>query len=236
MKKFISIAILALITISLVSAAETAPVEPKVTSASEKRVYDDWTILQIVFFPKAPSASWNSNVYGIKTGWPISCGIGRVFGLEASWLYSGTSIIKGLQACWICCKANALDGIQASLIACINVDGMFNGLQASLYCQTDDLNGAQGGLVSIAGDVNGLQAGLAFCLADEVNGFQASAVSIARGKLNGIQCNLYGQVADSSGIQFGVVNVSGGKGIQFGAINIMKDAWIPVFPILNFAF
>ena len=222
---------------AIVSAfAAVLSAEAAESAVPTQRDYDDWTLFQIVFLPKMPSASWNSNVYGIKSGWPITCGIGRVFGLEAAWLYSGTSTIEGIQACWVCCKANALDGIQASFIAAINIDGLFNGLQASLYSQSDDINGAQGGLVSIARDVNGLQAGLACCVSRDVSGFQASAVSIALGTVRGIQCNLYGQAHDCRGVQLGIVNISGGKGLQFGAINIMKDAWLPVFPILNFAF
>ena len=51
-----------------------------------------------------------------------------------------------------------------------------------------------------------------------------------------MQCNLYGQVADSNGVQLGIVNVSHGKGLQFGLINYVKDGFLPVFPILNFAF
>ena len=37
-------------------------------------------------------------------------------------------------------------------------------------------------------------------------------------------------------LQLGLFNMTDGKGMQFGFINYSKDAWIPVFPILNFNF
>ena len=103
MKKFLLTAA-ALCGVALISGAAEkaaaaattpAPVEPKVTApaqceAEQLRPLSQWTPFQIVFFPNVPNATWNSNVFGIKTGQPASGGIGRVFGLEASWVYSGT--------------------------------------------------------------------------------------------------------------------------------------------------
>ena len=41
---------------------------------------------------------------------------------------------------------------------------------------------------------------------------------------------------EGGALQLGLLNMTNGKGVQFGAINYNKDAWIPVFPILNFSF
>jgi hypothetical protein len=124
--------------------------------------------------------------------------------------------------------------LQSSFVICINRE-LMRGLQATLvYSHAGDLMGIQGSLVSLADDVYGLQAGLAFARAKDVNGFQASGVCVNSGKLAGVQCNLYGQVGDSRGVQLGIVNVSHGKGVQFGLINYIKDGFLPVFPIFNF--
>ncbi|MDD3153584.1 MAG: hypothetical protein PHS41_01860 [Victivallaceae bacterium] len=197
---------------------------------------ESWTPIQICFFPGVPEAMWTSNVYGFKSGWPVTCGHGRVWGLEGSWFYSGTDNVRGIQVSWIVCKALEFDGIQSSWITCLNLGKQFNGLQASAgYVQSGDLNGAQCGTVNLAGNVQGLQAGLAFCLSKDVTGFQASPVAINRGTLRGVQCNFYGQVEDATGLQIGVVNVSRGGGFQFGLINVMKDGFLPFFPLFNFS-
>lgn len=204
--------------------AETAPAETK------------WKPFELGILPGIPGSMWRSNVYGIKTGWPVVCGYGKIYGIEGSWIYSGTRNVKGIQASWICCQSDEFDGIQASFVTCLNLGKQFNGLQATCgYVQSGDLNGAQGGAVSIAKNVKGLQAGLLLCVSKDVDGFQAAGVNINLGKLRGVQCSIYGQVADSSGLQLGAINVSGGKGFQFGAINIMKHGFLKVFPIFNFA-
>ena len=243
MKKFL---LCSAVVFAFLCGANAAPAKAAPAKADKKAVVqkeadtrksiDKWTFFQIAFLPNVPSAQMNSNVYGIKSGWPVTCGFGRIWGLEASWLYSGTEYAKGIQASWVCCYDQECDGIQAAFVVCINRK-LMRGLQATLvYTHAGDMMGAQGGLISLADDVYGVQGGLAFARAKDVKGFQASAVCVNSGKLSGIQCNLYGQVADSNGIQFGIVNVSHGKGIQFGLINYIKDAWLPVFPILNFAF
>ena len=227
MKKIFSILAVVLAGAVIVSAAgNNADDTPK--------PIEQWTFFQIAFLPYVPSAAMNSNVCGIKSGWPITCGVGRIWGLEASWLYSGTELAKGIQASWICCYDKTCDGIQSSFVVCINRE-LMRGLQATLvYSQAGELMGIQGSLVSLADDVYGLQAGLAFARAKDVNGFQASGVCVNSGKLAGVQCNLYGQVGDSRGVQLGIVNVSHGKGVQFGLVNYIKDGFLPVFPIFNF--
>ena len=247
MKKLILSAIIVLAgTFSVSAAAKAAPAKAapeaakaapaQAASCEQLRPLDQWTFFQVAFLPYVPNAQMNSNVYGIKSGWPVTCGYGRVFGLEASWIYSGTNHIKGIQASWICNNNESCDGIQASFVVSIN-RRLMRGLQATMvYTHAGDLMGIQGGLVSLADDVYGVQGGLAYAQAKNVTGFQAAGVCVNTGKLTGIQCNLYGQVADSTGVQFGLINVSHGKGVQFGLINYIKDAWLPFFPIVNFAF
>ena len=238
MKKFCFCLILLAAAVVSLSAAEkkAAPkAEPKISKSTERAI-DKWTFFQIVFLPGVPSAAQNSNVYGIKSGWPITCGYGRLYGLEASWFYSGTEDVKGIQASWLCCYNQTCDGIQSSFVVSINRK-LMRGLQATmLYTHAGDMMGVQGGGITLADNVYGLQAGLLYAQAKDVKGFQASAVCVNTGKLSGVQCNLYGQVADSNGVQLGIVNVSHGKGLQFGLINYVKDGFLPVFPILNFAF
>ena len=198
---------------------------------------DRWTIFQLVFLPNVPNSTWNTNVYGLKTGWPASGGIGTVSGLEVSWAYSGTDTINGAQASWVAVKSKDLNGLQATFITTLN-SGTLNGLQATgAYAKAGDVQGAQGALISQAGEFTGLQAGLALALSKGFTGFQASAVSIADGPFTGIQCGIVNKAGDEGGsLQLGAFNMSSGKGIQFGAINCNKNAWIPVFPILNFSF
>ena len=236
-------AVCASVTLSAAATAEpsapTAPAQPQTTAATtqcQMRPLSEWTPFQIVFFPGVPSATENSNVFGIKTGQPASGGIGRVFGLEASWVFSGTAHIKGIQACWVHCQNDTFDGIQSSFVSCLNFKE-FRGLQATLvYCQAGDFMGAQGSLVSIAGNWTGLQSALAVSVTGDGTGFQAAGVNVVNGKFTGVQCGIYSQVEESNGLQLGLVNVSKKKGFQFGAINYIADAWIPVLPIFNFSF
>ncbi len=198
---------------------------------------DNWTIFNLCFLQNVPAATGNSNVFGIKTGWPASGGIGRCFGLEASWLLAGTDCVNGVQACWIVVKNREMCGLQASLVTAINKEH-FLGVQATgPYAYAGDFHGGQFALVSQAKNYKGIQGGLALALAENVRGFQAGAVSIATGRFDGVQCGIYNQIGDeSSALQLGLINFAGGKGMQFGLLNFNPDAWIPVFPIVNFSF
>ena len=70
-----------------VFAAEAASVpEPKVQAKAfgnyndpdTPQPLDKWTFLQIVFLPNVPNSTWNSNVYGLKTGWTVASGYNLV--------------------------------------------------------------------------------------------------------------------------------------------------------------
>ncbi|WP_294477958.1 hypothetical protein [uncultured Victivallis sp.] len=229
-----------------VFAAEAASVpEPKVQAKAfgnyndpdTPQPLDKWTFLQIVFLPNVPNSTWNSNVYGLKTGWVASGGVGRVFGLEVSWVYSGTDTINGGQASWVAVKSRDLNGLQAAFVTALNT-GSLNGLQATgPYALAGDVQGAQFAFISQAKNFIGIQGGLALALSKGFTGFQAGAVSIADGPFTGVQCGFVNKAGEDGGaLQLGLLNMTNGKGVQFGAINYNKDAWIPVFPILNFSF
>lgn len=244
MKKYLLSALMLGCTVGMFSAAAAPVPEPRVQA---KELYyndpdvpqplDKWTIFQLVFLPNVPNSTWNSNVFGLKTGWVASGGIGSVYGLEVSWVYSGTDTINGAQASWVIVKSKDLNGVQAAFVTTLNT-GFLNGLQATgPYALAGDVQGAQFALISQAGNFTGIQGGLALALSKGFTGFQAGAVSIADGPFTGIQCGFVNMAGEKGGsLQLGLFNMTDGKGMQFGFINYNKDAWIPVFPILNFNF
>ena len=201
----------------------------------EKLNRGDWTIFQIGFWLDFPSSTANSNVYGIKTGQPMSSGIGRVHGTEISWFTSATDNIKGLQVCWCTCFSEYLQGVQASLgfnltkkelegfqAGPVNISGNFYGFQAGAVNLGENISGFQAApLLNCAGTIDGVQMGLVN-LAKTFNGFQASAVNLAE--------------ENSNGFQLGFFNMSKGKGVQIGILNYTKGALIPWFPLFNLKF
>lgn len=195
-----------------------------------------WTPFQVGFLPYFPSAQMTSNVYGIKSGWPMVCGVGRVFGLEASWLYSGTEEMHGIQASWVACADRRMDGIQASFAVCVNEEQL-NGLQATLgFAMAGDFYGLQASSLNLSGDAVGFQAAAVANVTGDITGFQASVISNVSKKLTGFQTSLVNVVKESCGWQFGLINVSKKGGFQTGLINYIEDAFLPFFPVLNFSF
>ncbi len=194
---------------------------------------EKWTPFQAAFFPNFPSYSYNSNVNGIKSGWPMCSGIGKVKGLEISWFYSGTDHINGAQLSWISCankdlygaqgcfifnySESSLIGVQASFV---NVSGDVKGLQASAFNYSGNMHGFQPGLIgNISEDLNGCQMGI-FNVANKTKGFQAGAVNAAD---------------ELNGMQLGVVNTAKNRGVQFGLVNYIEGGVLPVFPLFNFS-
>lgn len=186
--------------------------------APEFKPYNEWTIFQLGFFPGVPSGTGNSNVYGFKLGAPMVDGYGRVDGLEASVLYSGTDYIKGVQATGAGPSiAKVVEGIQTSWTG-PTIANKVCGLQASCTLNiTEDMIGFEPGLVNIAKNVRGFQAS-AVNIAEKVVGFQMSAVNLTK---------------ELTGLQFGAFNYSKKNGVQIGAINIIEDGWIPFTLLFN---
>ena len=87
---------------------------------------------------------------------------------------------------------------------------------------------------------------------DTFGGFQFSLYNtVNRGDLFGIQLGLWNEAYSFRGLQCGLVNVTGDAqgfqvglinraetlyGFQVGLINVIRDAEIPVFPVLNIGF
>lgn len=214
-------------------APNAAPAQTAIQTSSAD---EQWTPFQIGFFPRFPSYTHNSAVYGIKSGWPICSGIGSVNGLEASWLYSGTEHIKGFQASWLVNDSKNLIGLQATWIVNLN-NGTLEGVQAS--CITNvagDLTGLQAGGFNYAKSINGFQPGvLGNVVAGEFNGFQTGLFSSC-GNLNGFQFSGVNVAKETNGCQIGFVNVAKKKGFQLGLVNVIQDGWIPFMPFINFSF
>ena len=107
---------------------------------------DQWSAFQIAFGPNFPSNTRNSNVYGLKFGFPVSTGIGRVWGAEVSLFYSGTQHIHGFQSAIFANVAKFIDGVQLGLVnvASVTIDG----IQIGLVNYSDE-NGIQIGLVNV---------------------------------------------------------------------------------------
>ncbi len=185
--------------------------------------HNKWTLFQIGFSPEWPSFTRMSNVYGVKLGAPMCDGYGRVYGVEPSILYSGTRYIGGIQASfWGTCLAREVYGIQSSTFGpCIT--GSIYGLQAvGSLGMAEEVYGAQIAPVTMCGtELTGIQFGVVNMTSKKLTGFQGGAVNLAE---------------ELDGVQLGVFNFSEKDGLQFGALNIIKNGWLPFFPVVNFNF
>lgn len=114
--------------------------------AEDLKPLDEWTPVQIGFFPGFPQLTENSNVNGLKLGLPMSSGRGRVFGLEASIFSSTTKHMKGFQTSVFANVCDYLDGVQAGLVNIVNIT--CDGVQFGLVNYSEE-TGVQFGLVNI---------------------------------------------------------------------------------------
>lgn len=212
--------------------AAAQPPAKAVPAQPQAQPLDKWTPFQICFWFDIPASSKTSNVFGIKTGQTISSGIGRVYGLEASWFCAATDNVEGAQGSWFVCINKKLEGVQASLAFCRSKEEL-TGLQASLINIGGAINGFQPGGVNIdSGDVNGIQMAAITNVSKDLVGAQFGIVNYSK-KLTGFQASALNMADGGDGFQLGAINISNTRGIQFGAINYIKDGWIPFLPILN---
>lgn len=101
----------------------------------------------------------------------------------------------------------------------------FEGLQASLF--RNDVKDTFGGIQ--AGVYNSINRGDLFCLQF---GFVNEAQSC-----RGLQVGAINVTGDGYGFQVGIVNrAETFYGVQFGVINVIRDAEVPVLPVLNIGF
>lgn len=214
-----------------------AKTAPQAVNSNQQSPLDQWTFFQLGFWFNQPSATANSNVYGIKTGWPISSGYGSVNGLEASWVVAGTDHVQGLQACWVYTGNKEMQGVQASLACNVNKE-RFRGLQAGLVNVAGNIQGFQPGAVNVSNNVMGVQAAALTNVSNgEVVGAQLGLLNFTH-TLNGFQASAFNHSqGKSDGFQLGFVNISNTSGgFQFGIANYIRDAWIPFLPFFNFSF
>lgn len=215
MKKFLITLTLLAVCVTSIQAQSDKDAPPE----QAPRPLDEWTFLQLGFFPNTPGYTKKSNVYGIKLGLPMCSGWGRVYGVEASGLYSGTNYVDGIQASWFgACIGREIFGVQATTFGpCIS--RVSYGVQASgPFCYASEhLSGIQASLVNISGEHYGIQAGVVN-ISKPFTGFQTGAVNI---------------VEKIDGLQFGAFNYSKGKAVQMGFINIIEDGWLPFTLIFN---
>ncbi len=229
MKKFGACCLALFLALGAVQADGPAP-QP----SPAQKPFSEWTPIQFAFTMDFPSSTYNSNVYGLKTGWPISGGIGRVCGLEISWFVAATDYVRGLQAALFYSQCNQLQGVQAAIGSSIAKAG-FLGLQSTLgYNYSDHFVGVQAGLVNTAANYGGIQAAGTVNVAANVGGIQAApCVNIAE-QVGGIQAGAYNQAQSVGGLQFGIVNLAKSKSFQIGLVNIIQDGWLPFCLLVNF--
>lgn len=225
---------------TLAAYADVIVVEEAAPKKAKKEMLpvEDNKPFEICILPGLPESQENSNVFGFKLGAPVSYGIGRVYGLEASVLMSGTDIINGGQASIIFCKNRILWGACATYGVVINTEGFEGIVAAPCFGYAGDFHGVMASSVNVSGSGMGLQAG-AICnvTRGDFVGFQAAVIANVVKNFEGLQCGLYNQVDELSGVQLGLINRAKKTGVQFGLLNFIKDgSFLPVFPIVNFSF
>ena len=126
MKKFLAIAVVAVLSVFSTSAEE-------------------WDIFALSFTENAPADSALTDIYGIKVGAPISGGPAPVYGVEASVLWAGTLDVKGVKCSLIGTDGSSGAGLQ---LAIVNFIHRWSGLQLGIFNYATDKS-FQIGLVNI---------------------------------------------------------------------------------------
>ncbi len=220
------------------SAEGSMAMENKDNASMSMDARDDesWTFFQAGFWFDVPSATTNSNVNGIKSGWPICAGHGKVYGLEISWFASATDNIRGVQTSWVINLSKKMTGLQASWIT--NVSEEMTGVQGCFIANVNKemFTGMQASCVNVAGDYIGFQPAAILNVTENFKGFQLSPLYNEAKHLNGVQMSMLNFAESSEGIQFGIMNSSKKEGMQFGLINYIEDAWIPYMIGFNVKF
>ena len=150
---------------------------------------ENWTVFQFVICPGVPGVTYNSAVYGLKIGVPMSGGIGCVGGVEMSLISSTTSRVYGVQ-----------------MAAFVNIADQVEGVQlAAITNATDNVSGLQMSMINVSGNASGVQFGLANVDSENLNGCQAGIYNYVK-DANGLQFGII-NVAKKSSFQFGLINI-----------------------------
>jgi len=200
--------------------------------AAPKSCADTVSYFQLGFWYNFPKSQMTSDVYGIKTGWPMCAGEGSLNGIEASWLGSLTHKVNGFQASWTICYSRQLNGLQATLITCLNTETLNGAQLAPVFNMACDVNGLQASCINISNNFIGFQPAAIMNVSQNVTGFQAAPVLNVAADVTGMQAGLI-NTAKKSSFQLGLVNVAS-NGCQIGLLNFMKGGFLPFFPIINF--
>ena len=111
MKKFLAIAVVALLSICSASAGE-------------------WDIFALMFTGNTPSDSALTDIYGVKAGAPICGGPSAVYGVEGAVFWAGTKDVNGLKCSLIATDGETGSGLQLALV---NFIDKFAGLQLGVF-------------------------------------------------------------------------------------------------------
>lgn len=175
------------------------------TEQTEAQSSGWWPVLQIVFYPGIPPYT-DKAVYGFRTGFPVSGGIGAVDGMEVTPILSYSDYVYGIQISGFMNHSKIAEGFRCGLV---NVS-------------TEQTKGFQLSVININ--------------SQNSTGFDLAVVNSTSKNMRGMQLGVVNYVKNQKGIQLGIFNVSECSSIQFGLINIIQNGWLPFFPFFNFSF
>ncbi|HBM16817.1 MAG TPA: hypothetical protein DD381_10810 [Lentisphaeria bacterium] len=162
-----------------------------------------WPVLQLVLWPGMPPYT-DKEVYGMRTGFPLSGGTGAVYGMELTPFVCYSDYVYGLQISPFFNHTKATNGFRCAL-ANASTEKV-KGLQLSTF----NYNTKDSDSIDIAFFAN-----------------------ITSNYMRGIQVAIVNYAAKSA-IQIGVYNQSKTHAFQLGVFNIIEEGYVPFFPVINF--
>jgi hypothetical protein len=131
-------------------------------------------------------------------------------------------------------------------------DSTVQGLKLNLpYADNEIVQGLDLGVVSGAECFDGIQVNLVNWVRDLATGIQVGAantsgaldglsigvVNRVQTRFTGMQIGVLNYAEDAAGMQIGVINGAETMvGIQIGLVNVIRAAWVPCLPIINWEF
>jgi hypothetical protein len=149
-----------------------------------------------------------------------------VNGFQMSLLFNMSKYVYGGQMGFINVVEAEMGGMQLGLFNLMDEDSVTAGWQLAVIVNGIGKEGYGLQTAVLSNSVNGYFAGLQLALANSV-----------QSELQGVQIGLQNETETLEGVQIGLYNESiNASGIQIGLLNHIENAWIPYFPIINFAF
>ncbi len=135
----------------------------------------------------------------------------------------------------VVCKDSTVQGLKLNLpygdnelvqgidLGLISGAECFEGVQVNVVNWVRDLaSGIQVGVANNDGAMDGLSVGVGNRVSTTMTGLQVGVMNVAE---------------DAKGLQIGVINVTETMvGLQIGLVNVIREARVPVLPILNWEF